>query len=74
MERLDSEIADDSPFASSLTTPVDEDVELFSGIEARLLGKDAIRMGRNVGSQPVFLAKGELDKSLFDRKKVRCVI
>jgi len=74
MERLDSENTDDSPFASSLTTPVDEDVELFSGIEARLFGKDAIGMGRDTGSQPEFLVEGELDRSLFDRKKVGCVI
>ena len=28
MERIDSGTTDDSPFASSLTTPVDEDVQL----------------------------------------------
>ena len=74
MERLDSENTDDSPFASSLTTPVDEDVELFSGIKARLLGKDTIGIGRNTGPQPGFLDDQELDRSLFDRKKVGCAI
>jgi hypothetical protein len=48
MERVDSGATDDSPFASSLTTPVDEDVQLQlyqshglgMGIEERLFGKD----------------------------------
>jgi hypothetical protein len=46
MERVDSGTTDDSPFASSLTTPVDEDVglqlyqghDLGMGIEERLFG------------------------------------
>lgn len=37
VERIDSGITDESPFGSSLTTPVDEDVQLFPGIEERLL-------------------------------------
>ncbi|KAG6885439.1 hypothetical protein C0993_001756 [Termitomyces sp. T159_Od127] len=36
MERIDSDRTDESPFGSTLTTPVDEDVILFPGIEQRL--------------------------------------
>lgn len=46
MERVDSGTTDDSPFASSLTTPVDEDIQLqlpghrlgMMSIEKRLFG------------------------------------
>lgn len=45
MERVDSGTTEDSPFASSLTTPVDEDVQIHfhnkdlrMGIEERLSG------------------------------------
>jgi len=71
MKRLDSEINDDSPFGSSLMTPVDEGVELFPGIEARLVGNG---MDGNTGSQSDFLIDGELDRTLFDGKKVCCLI
>jgi hypothetical protein len=61
MERVDSGRTDDSPFASSLTTPVDEDVclQLYHshglgvGIEERLFvlpkGREGINI-RNSGS------------------------
>ncbi|RDB18197.1 hypothetical protein Hypma_000507 [Hypsizygus marmoreus] len=42
IERVDSGGTDESPFGSSLTTPVDEDVELFTGIEQRLLAKEQL--------------------------------
>ncbi|KAG6877526.1 hypothetical protein C0992_009804 [Termitomyces sp. T32_za158] len=42
MERVDSDRTDESPFGSTLTTPVDEDVILFHGIEQRLIGKPHI--------------------------------
>ena len=45
MERVDSAMTEDSPFASSLTTPVDEEVQIHfhnkglrMGIEERLSG------------------------------------
>ncbi|KAG5642742.1 hypothetical protein DXG03_002256 [Asterophora parasitica] len=41
IERVDSDRTDESPFGSALTTPVDENVELFSGIAERLLAKNA---------------------------------
>ncbi|GLB44362.1 hypothetical protein LshimejAT787_1602920 [Lyophyllum shimeji] len=37
IERVDSDRTDESPFGSTLATPVDEDVKLFAGIEQRLL-------------------------------------
>ncbi|KAG6887018.1 hypothetical protein C0995_002341, partial [Termitomyces sp. Mi166 len=40
LERVDSDRTDESPFGSALTTPVDEDVVMFRGIEQRLIGKD----------------------------------
>ncbi|KAG6815961.1 hypothetical protein H0H87_009874 [Tephrocybe sp. NHM501043] len=40
--RVDSDRTDESPFGSALTTPVDEDVVLFSGIEQRLSGKTLV--------------------------------
>ncbi|KAG6864404.1 hypothetical protein C0991_009729 [Blastosporella zonata] len=39
MERVDSDRTDESPFGSTLTTPVDEDVILFPGIEQHLIIK-----------------------------------
>ncbi|KAG5350463.1 hypothetical protein C0989_010943 [Termitomyces sp. Mn162] len=42
MERVDSDRTDESPFGSTLTTPVDEDVILFHGIEKRLVGKSHV--------------------------------
>lgn len=39
VERVDSGVTDESPFGSKLTTPTDEHVQLFSGIDARLLSK-----------------------------------
>ncbi|KAG6905627.1 hypothetical protein DXG01_001536 [Tephrocybe rancida] len=42
IERVDSDRTDESPFGSTLTTPVDEDVILFSGIEQRLVVKPLI--------------------------------
>ncbi|KAF8055206.1 hypothetical protein FPV67DRAFT_1745460 [Lyophyllum atratum] len=52
IERVDSDRTDESPFGSALTTPIDEDVELFPGIQQRLLAKD---LDPHIHGAPVYL-------------------
>lgn len=67
LERVDSGATDDSPFGSSLTTPVDEDIQLFHGIEQRLLAKGEIETLATSGSAIYIGEQDGLDTSLQSR-------
>jgi hypothetical protein len=72
MERVDSGATDDSPFASSLTTPVDEDVQLQlyqnhglgMGIEERLFGLSNGKGGGGVTQSASAIQVGSLEDRL----------
>lgn len=67
LERVDSGATDDSPFGSSLTTPVDEDIQLFHGIEQRLLVKGEIETLATSWSAIYIGERDRLDASIQSR-------
>jgi hypothetical protein len=84
IERVDSGATDESPFGSSLTTPVDEDIQLFHGIEERLMAKGEVEHVGTYGSAVIVeeqdglnalsntdLKMQEFSKNLLENVKVR---
>ncbi|KAG5634381.1 hypothetical protein H0H81_002168 [Sphagnurus paluster] len=68
--RVDSDRTDESPFGSALTTPVDEEVILFTGIEQRILSRSLETYGKDAAVQDGGVDGHEFHKVIHDEAKL----